>query len=92
MFEGALSPFHWLVVLAIVLMIFGPRKLPELGKGLGSAIRGFKDALNGGDELTAKDGQAAKGDRAPPAKYRRRCCHRWLLHLGHLESAGSSRK
>jgi sec-independent protein translocase protein TatA len=50
MFEGAFSPLHWLVVLAIALIIFGPKKLPELGKGLGTAIRGFRDALNGKDE------------------------------------------
>jgi len=50
MFEGAFSPMHWLVVLAIALLIFGPKKLPEVGKGLGTAIRGFKDALNGKDE------------------------------------------
>ncbi len=47
MFEGAFSPLHWLLVLLIVLIIFGPRKLPEVGKGLGSAIRGFREALRG---------------------------------------------
>ena len=41
-----------LVILAIVLVIFGPRKLPDLGRGLGRAIRGFKDALKEGDEET----------------------------------------
>ncbi len=50
MFEGAFSPMHWLVVLAIALIFFGPTRLPELGKGLGTAIRGFKDALNGKDD------------------------------------------
>ena len=66
MFEGAFSPWHWLLVLAIVLLIFGPRKLPELGKGLGSAIRGFKDALNGKDHPGAKDHPADKADKKPP--------------------------
>ncbi len=47
MFEGAFSPMHWLVVLLIALLIFGPRKLPELGKGLGSAIRNFREGLRG---------------------------------------------
>ncbi len=37
---------HLLVILAIALLVFGPKKLPELGKGLGESIRGFKDALN----------------------------------------------
>ncbi len=52
MFEGAFSPMHWLLVLGIALIIFGPKRLPELGKGLGTAIRGFRDALNGKDEGT----------------------------------------
>jgi sec-independent protein translocase protein TatA len=41
-FEGALQPMHWLVVAAIALIFFGPKRLPELGKSLGQAIRGFK--------------------------------------------------
>jgi len=45
MFEGAFSPMHWLVVLGIALLIFGPKKLPELGKSLGEGIRGFKAAV-----------------------------------------------
>jgi sec-independent protein translocase protein TatA len=46
MFEGAFSPLHWLIVLAIAVLIFGPKKLPEIGKSLGTAIRGFKEAVN----------------------------------------------
>jgi sec-independent protein translocase protein TatA len=46
MFEGLLQPMHLLVILAIALLVFGPKKLPELGKGLGESIRGFKEALN----------------------------------------------
>ena len=45
MFEGLLQPFHLLVILGIAMLIFGPKKLPELGKGLGEAIRGFKDSM-----------------------------------------------
>jgi sec-independent protein translocase protein TatA len=48
MFEGLFQPMHLLVILGIALLVFGPRKLPELGKGLGESIRGFKDALNSG--------------------------------------------
>lgn len=50
MFEGLFQPMHLLVILGIALMVFGPKKLPELGKGLGDGIRGFKDALSGKDE------------------------------------------
>ncbi len=46
MFEGLFQPMHLLVVFVIALLVFGPRKLPELGKGLGEAIRGFKNSLN----------------------------------------------
>lgn len=46
MFEGILQPMHWLVILVIVLIIFGPGKLPEIGNSLGKTIRGFKKAMN----------------------------------------------
>ena len=45
MFEGLLQPMHLLVIFGIALLIFGPKKLPELGKGLGESIRGFKGAM-----------------------------------------------
>jgi sec-independent protein translocase protein TatA len=51
MFEGLFQPTHLILIFAIALLVFGPRKLPELGQGLGKGIRGFKDALRGiGDE------------------------------------------
>jgi len=46
--EGLLQPIHLFFILLIVLILFGPGKLPELGKGLGKGIREFKDALRGG--------------------------------------------
>lgn len=46
MFEGLFQPMHLLVILVIVLIIFGPGKLPELGSSLGKAIKGFKRAMN----------------------------------------------
>ena len=45
MFEGLFQPMHLLVIFGIALLVFGPRKLPELGKGLGDGIRGFKAAM-----------------------------------------------
>ena len=56
MFEGLLQPLHLIVIFLIALVVFGPKKLPELGKGLGEAIRGFKKALDG-DELNDKQSQ-----------------------------------
>ena len=46
MFEGLFQPMHLIVVLAIVLIVFGPGKLPEVGSALGEAIRNLKRALN----------------------------------------------
>jgi sec-independent protein translocase protein TatA len=48
--EGLLQPTHLIFILLIVLILFGPGKLPELGKGLGKGIREFKDAIKGGME------------------------------------------
>jgi sec-independent protein translocase protein TatA len=46
MFEGLFQPMHLLVIFGIALLVFGPKKLPELGKGIGEGIRGFKSAMN----------------------------------------------
>ncbi|HTR24177.1 MAG TPA: twin-arginine translocase TatA/TatE family subunit [Terriglobales bacterium] len=45
MFEGLFQPTHLLAILGIAVLIFGPKKLPELGKGIGESIRGFKSAM-----------------------------------------------
>jgi len=45
MIEDLLQPSHLLLILGLVLVMWGPQKLPELGKGLGEGIRGFKNAL-----------------------------------------------
>ncbi len=45
MFEGLFQPMHLLLILLIVLIVFGPGKLPELGEGLGKSIKAFKKAL-----------------------------------------------
>lgn len=45
MFEGLFQPLHLLIILGAALLFFGPKKLPELGKGLGEAIRGFKQSI-----------------------------------------------
>ena len=47
MFEGLFQPMHLIIILVIALIIFGPGKLPELGKGLGKSIREFKKAISG---------------------------------------------
>ncbi|MGA2184735.1 MAG: twin-arginine translocase TatA/TatE family subunit [Bryobacteraceae bacterium] len=46
MFEGILQPQHLLLILVVGLFLFGPKKLPELGKGLAEGIRNFKKAIS----------------------------------------------
>ena len=45
MLEGAFQPMHLLVIFFIALMVFGPKKLPELGKGIGQGIRALKEGI-----------------------------------------------
>jgi sec-independent protein translocase protein TatA len=47
---GELSIWHWLLVIAIALLLFGPAKFASLGKGLGEGIRNFKSAMKDGEE------------------------------------------
>jgi sec-independent protein translocase protein TatA len=50
MFEGLFQPMHLIMIAGIALLVLGPRKLPELGKGLGEGIRSFKSAMAGKEE------------------------------------------
>ncbi len=63
MIEGLFQPMHLLVIFGIALLVFGPKKLPELGKGIGESIRGFKSAMNGQED--APDKSAAAKDHGP---------------------------
>jgi sec-independent protein translocase protein TatA len=56
MFEGLFQPMHLIIVLFIALLVFGPKKLPELGKGLGDGIRSFKSSMREKDhEATTRE-------------------------------------
>jgi endoglucanase len=61
---GEFSIFHWLVVLAIVLILFGGRKIPEVMKGLGEGIRNFKDGM-AGSQSQASSTSTASATAAP---------------------------
>jgi sec-independent protein translocase protein TatA len=64
MFEGLFQPMHMLVVFGIALLVFGPKKLPELGKGLGESIRGFKSAMAAKDQaLEVVDASGTKAQK-----------------------------
>ncbi len=62
MFEGLFRPMHLLVILFIVLIIFGPGKLPELGESLGKSIRSFKKAFSEKDEPRDEQRSIAQND------------------------------
>jgi len=53
MFEGLLQPQHLLLILAVAVIFFGPKKLPELGKGIGEGIKALKEGLRDEKSATA---------------------------------------
>jgi sec-independent protein translocase protein TatA len=59
MIENVSTPAHLLLILVVVLIVVGPKRLPEVGRGLGSAIRGFRESLS-----------APAGRDEPPAPHR----------------------
>jgi sec-independent protein translocase protein TatA len=54
---GALSPWHIILIAIVALLLFGPNKLPELGRGFGKMFREFKDATNGNGGNSSTDDQ-----------------------------------
>lgn len=46
---GSFSIWHWLIVLVVVVLVFGTKKLANVGSDLGKAVKGFKDGVNGAD-------------------------------------------
>jgi sec-independent protein translocase protein TatA len=68
MLDNLFTPTHLIIILVIALLIFGPRKLPELGKGLGEGIKGFKEGIKGTTGDTAKQDNAAKSEATPQTK------------------------
>jgi len=72
---GSLSPIHWLLVVVVLLLVFGPTRLAGAGKGLGEGIRAFKKGLSDDEIEDAKKAEEAKqltaekpAEEKPPAK------------------------
>ena len=65
---GSFSIWHWLIVLLVVVLIFGTKKLRNMGSDLGSAVKGFKDGMKSEEDNTAKSeippsaGQTIEGE------------------------------
>ncbi len=57
---GSLSIWHWLIVLVIVLLVFGTKKLRNIGSDLGGAVKGFKDGMKEGDAGASTDASQQK--------------------------------
>jgi sec-independent protein translocase protein TatA len=67
---GGLSPIHWLLVIIVLLLVFGPTRLAGAGKGLGEGIRAFKKGLSEEEEAKAEEAKKAdeqKSLESPPA-------------------------
>ena len=64
MFEGLFQPMHLLVIFFIALLVFGPKKLPELGKGIGEGIRALKDSMNSNSSSDPAKGPESKNTDA----------------------------
>jgi sec-independent protein translocase protein TatA len=65
MFEGLFQPMHLLIVFGIALLVFGSKKLPELGKGIGDGIRGFKSAIKMTSQDDAYEKRTSAKDQGP---------------------------
>lgn len=67
MFEGLFQPMHLLVIFFIALLIFGPKKLPELGKGIGEGIRALKEGMKDSSSDQSKSASTDSKNTAPKA-------------------------
>lgn len=59
---GSFSIWHWLIVLVIVMLVFGTKKLGNIGSDLGKAVKGFKDGVKGGEDHVAANQDKATID------------------------------
>lgn len=59
---GSISGWHWLVVLLIVMLVFGTKRLRSLGSDLGSAVKGFKEGIKDGDTSSSSSSTTAQNE------------------------------
>ncbi len=63
---GSFSIWHWIIVLVIILLVFGTKKLRNIGGDLGGAVKGFKDGMRDGSEKPADTNTTASSATTPP--------------------------
>jgi sec-independent protein translocase protein TatA len=61
-------PMHWLIILVVVLILFGGRKIPELMRGLGEGVRGFKEGMHGNQQPPAPPAQPSGTEKPAEEK------------------------
>jgi sec-independent protein translocase protein TatA len=66
MFEGLFQPMHLILILIICIFLFGPKKLPELGKALGDGIRGFREGMSPTPPPAAKTEETKTAENTQP--------------------------
>jgi sec-independent protein translocase protein TatA len=65
---GELSPLHWLIVIFIIVILFGGKRIPEVMKGMGEGVRNFKEGMRGADTPTTTQVVAPPAPiQTPPA-------------------------
>jgi sec-independent protein translocase protein TatA len=62
---GEFSPIHWLIVIAVIVLLFGGKKIPEVMRGMGEGIRNFKEGMHGSSNVAAPPSTTTT--QAPPA-------------------------
>jgi len=73
---GSFSIWHWLIVLVVVVLIFGTKKLRNLGTDLGSAVKGFKDGMKGEEDKSAPPEIAPRTGQTIDAEARKESQHK----------------
>ncbi|MFI4941289.1 MAG: Sec-independent protein translocase subunit TatA [Burkholderiales bacterium] len=61
---GSLSIWHWLILLVVVMLVFGTKKIGNIGSDLGKAVKGFKDGIRDGEEKAVTPPPSQAADKA----------------------------
>jgi sec-independent protein translocase protein TatA len=69
MLEGIFQPMHLLMIFGIALLVFGPKKLPELGKGIGEGIRGLRSAMKEHEEPSGRSTNPHRDTETQPTQF-----------------------